>query len=334
MPTYRLRYVCETPLRFDRDVSLGAGSNEVLFLFSQKRGNDSTVNLRVDVDAENYLKASVLAQTVLMPAIDALSFSTGTPLLILHWDFVIKSEAGHTTRRALWCERRLEPAAVPLTPGSVGEANEILRQAGGPSLPLLWHRYALQRNLILDRFLFQWLAFEGVSGKTQVAAICPKCQQEVQHCARVLSHEGCDRRKAYAIFSQSDSTCSERDFNREIWGSARNSVFHGTKIPTPEFLAQLQSLSPKLRRACEREFARVYGVDERPRPQRDLEWSIYRYNMFEWRTVNPQEPFADDFPWDAVQREFGNMEPEEVRMQFPDTWPFKLLNFQVDSASW
>ena len=56
--------------------------------------------------------------------------------------------------------------------------------------------------------------------------------------------------------------------------------------------------------------------------------------MFEWQTATAEVTFAEDFPWDAVTREFGNMQEGEVRVADPATWPFRLLNYPRDSANW
>jgi hypothetical protein len=62
MPIYRFRYVCETSLQFDKDVSLESRGGKILFLFSQKKGTDNSVRLLVDVEAANYRDADVKAQ--------------------------------------------------------------------------------------------------------------------------------------------------------------------------------------------------------------------------------------------------------------------------------
>jgi hypothetical protein len=51
-------------------------------------------------------------------------------------------------------------------------------------------------------------------------------------------------------------------------------------------------------------------------------------------TANANDAFADDFPWDALNKEFGNMQPGEVRARFPETSPLKLLNFNKESENW
>jgi hypothetical protein len=221
-----------------------------------------------------------------------------------------------------------------LTQRAIDEAQQILAHARGSALELCWHRYALQRNLILDRFVFQWLAFEGLAGKRQIATICPECKKEVAHCEKPISHEGSDGNKAHELFSRIEPDISAAEFKRDIWGRTRNAVFHGTKYPSTEFLSRLTSLSPKLRKACDSELNLRYELGDQPRPTQDLELHIYRFNMFEWQTANPEKEFANDFPWEAIKKEYGNMQPGEVRVAFPEIWPFRQLNFNRDSQNW
>jgi hypothetical protein len=298
MPTYQIRYVCETSLQFTRDVPLKYRGKTILFLFSQKARTENTVRVLVDVEGTSYQDADMKAQSVLQPVMDAMAFSTGSPLLVQHWDFIIKDETGSKTRRAIWCQKRRDPAPLLLTQRALDEAQQILAEKIEPGIELCWHRYALQRNFILDRFLFQWLAFEGLSGKTQIPTVCPRCGSEVAHCETPLSHGGSDGRKAHELFSQIEPSCSARDFKKEIWGRTRNAVFHGTKYPSPELLSGLNSLTPKLRRTCDLEFNRRYKVGDgnRARPVQDLELHVYRTNIFEWQTANAENAFADDFP--------------------------------------
>jgi hypothetical protein len=334
MAAYRLRYVCETSLLFGEDVSLTVRGKNIHFLFSQKQPTENSVCILVDAEAEHYQQADLKAQSILQPALDALSFSTGSPLLLEQWDFIIKEETGSKARRAIWCKKRREPAPLRLIPRAVDEAQKMLAEGGESGLELCWHRYAVQRGLILDRFVFQWLAFEGLAGTSQIPTTCPQCGSEVTHCEKPISHEGSNGDQAYQLFSRIEAAGCAREFRRDIWGKTRNSVFHGSKYPSPEFLSRLHSLTPKLRQACDVELGKRYKLDEQPRPVRDPEFHIYRYNMFEWETATPENAFAEDFPWEAVNKEFGNMAPEEVRAGFPDTWPFKLLDFARESAGW
>jgi hypothetical protein len=51
MPAYRIRYVCETALQSENDVTFESGGRRVAFLFSQKKGEGNTIHVCVDVEA-------------------------------------------------------------------------------------------------------------------------------------------------------------------------------------------------------------------------------------------------------------------------------------------
>jgi hypothetical protein len=208
MPGYRVRYVCETSLKFDNDVALKSRGSTILFLFSQKRPEEHSVHLLVDVEGANYRDADVKAQSILQPGLDALAFSTGSPLLVLHWDFILKDEE---------------------------ESN----------LELCWHRYALQRNLILDRFVFQWLAFEGLAGKKQIPTICPHCKAEVTHCDNLYCTKDRTPTKHTNSFFESNLPFPLPNLS-EIFGDERETLsFTESNIHLLNFYQGCNPLVPK-----------------------------------------------------------------------------------------
>src|SRR5436190_15739110 len=103
MSTYRVRFVVETCIKSDDDIVFESKGHRVVLLLSQKKPSDETAHLQVDVDAANYQEAQLEAsEESVPPVLDALAFSTGTPLLLLHWDFVLKKEPGAEIRRAIY----------------------------------------------------------------------------------------------------------------------------------------------------------------------------------------------------------------------------------------
>jgi len=334
MPRYRFRYVCETSLQSEKEIPFDYKGQRIVFSFSEKENRDNAARASIEVEAANWKEADPRAQSILQPVLDAIAFATGSPLLLLYWDFVLKDEAGSRAREALWFEATKRPARFQLEQSEVDAAQTILSRDGDPQLALCWHRYAVQRELILDRFVFQWLAFEGLAGSRQIPTMCPRCGEEVTHCEKALSHEGSNRQRAYELFSRVEPSTPIQEFTKEVWGRVRNAVFHGSKYPGQQLLTRLNTLFPKLRRACESEFNGLYGLTDRPRAIRVLDWHGQRFNMFEWQTANAQEGFAADFPWDSVKREFGNWRDGEVRIGYPEKWPFRLLNFEKASANW
>jgi hypothetical protein len=160
MPTYRVRFVVKTAIRAKEEILLDHKGHRVVLLLTPKETPGDTGNVVVDVDGANYQDAQRRASgEIVPPVLDALAFSTGIPLLLLHWDYIRKNETTSDRRRAIYCEFEERTTPLGITEEAVFEAQKILSHENGPALPLCWHRYALQRNLILDRFLFQWLAF-------------------------------------------------------------------------------------------------------------------------------------------------------------------------------
>src|SRR4029077_21038926 len=120
--------------------------------------------------------------------LDALSFATGTPMLLRDCELVLKAEAGQNKRRALYVGHRHVPSLVPLESVEIEEAKKILATGEDLRLPLCWHRYSLDRQLAHEQFVFNWLAFEALAGDTDVSSRCPKCHAELEHCGRTISH--------------------------------------------------------------------------------------------------------------------------------------------------
>jgi hypothetical protein len=157
MPKYLLQYRVQTCLTQKHDVELSFDGHKATFLFSQK-GNDTSVGVQIELQSANNRDAQALAASFLLPQmLDNLSFSTGTPLLLEQCELVLKDEARSQKRRVIHVTKRNVPAPVELNDESCAEAQTLLGRNEDLSLSLCWYRYALYRNLALDRFLFQWL---------------------------------------------------------------------------------------------------------------------------------------------------------------------------------
>src|SRR5271165_5150369 len=103
MPLYRLRFRAETCLKREEDLAVEFQGHHALFLFASKAVQDKYVIAQVDVETNNSEQAWGKASASLLPPIlDALSFATGTPLLLRDCEVVLKSEPGHVARRALY----------------------------------------------------------------------------------------------------------------------------------------------------------------------------------------------------------------------------------------
>src|SRR6266478_1271565 len=107
MPQYLLRFRVESCLTRLQDLTVSYGEHHITFLFSQKRPEDTHVYVRVSLEAANNRLAQEIASSkIVPPVLDALSFSTGTPLLLGECDLILKDEAGSQTRRAIYVSNR------------------------------------------------------------------------------------------------------------------------------------------------------------------------------------------------------------------------------------
>jgi hypothetical protein len=296
MPAYQLAYSVESCIQNDSDLVLTYQDRPIRLLFSKKQKETAFVDAQIVVEGNNCNEALALAsESLLPPVLDALSFSTNTPLLLIDCKLVLKSEVGCGRRKALYISQSSVPTPVALSKETALAAQSILSAASQPVLPLCWQRYASHRELALDRFLFQWLAFEGLAGMRNVEVSCPKC-------GNVRTHAGSDKDKAFSILSASDPTTTRADFNRRIWGDARNAVFHGAGYPDPRHLAELVQLSERLRKACHGDLSKRHGLTGTYRPLQGGE-QMRRLHLFvEWQTSEPDAAYAADFPEESVAK--------------------------------
>jgi hypothetical protein len=328
MPSYCLRYRVETCLNRNEDLALEYGGYRMLFLFSQKKSEDRNAMVEIEVEAKDNREAQEKASGIVLPQVlDALSFTTCTPLLLGGCELVLKDESGSLARRAIYVAERKVPTPVRLTDESIEDAKAILGSPVGPGLPLCWHRYALVRRLALDRFVFQWLAFEGLAGERHVAVRCPNCGHE-------RAYRGSNKDRAYEIFAEASPGTGRQEFNEEIWGKARNTAFHGTKYPNPSQLLELTQITENLWRACEIQFARLYRPLNENREPEHFE-RLYRVFYFvEWETAERTARYAPDPPAEKLGKMAQAAAPGISAANFPDMSGFALLNYNRDAPSW
>jgi hypothetical protein len=328
VPRYLLRYRVQTCLTRNEDVELTFNGHRAVFLFGQKSANDTAVLVQIELDSTNNREAQILAASFLLPQIlDSLSFSTGTPLLLEHCELVLKDETGSHRRRVIHVAKRNVPSPVELNPESHLEAQALLGRSEHLSLSLCWYRYALYRQLALDRFLFQWLGFESLAGDKEIQVPCTNC-------GHVNSHSGSNKEKAYELYASAAPGTSRQRFNRDIWGAMRNAVFHGNKYPVPAFLAELVPVNETLRRACETEISSRAQLGERPRARRNLETIYYFYNFIEWTTTETESAFALDFPAKALSAMVEHGLSRSVGTNFPESSGYSVLTYEPDSREW
>ena len=297
MPRYLLRFKVETCLAYDQDLTVDFEGHQPSILFSEKTPEEKYVITQVELEAANNREAwDAAASTLLPPILDALSFATGTPLLLRDCELVLKGEDGSNTRRALYVGHRHVPSIAQLRTIEIEEAKQILAAGEGLKLPLSWHRYALDRQLVLEQFIFNWLAFEALAGDTDVPTRCPKCHEEMKHCGGAISHRSSNKAAARQIFQAAHPQTTDQEFNSQIWNKARNYVFHGRRYPDPKYLLHLLKHSQEIHTAVDRRIDEILGLTNRLRPHRGYETWYRRFMFVEWTTQNPPDRFASDWP--------------------------------------
>ena len=295
MPRYLLRFTADSCLTHDTDIVLSSRDVDVRFLFSKRRPDDEKLRVELQIDAANNRDAQARASGELLPlALDALSFTTGTPLLLSECELILKDERGSDLRQAIYVAHKSTPTKVALPQKAAEEASRILKSES-PSLAICWHRYALDRQLPLDQFVFNWLAFEALAGDAEIASRCSRCGETISHCDVPVTHTGSSKNRAAEIFCAANPEMTAREFTSKIWNTARNKVFHGRRYPSPEFLAEIFTISQSLRKASEAEISGLAGVAGN-KPNHRYEELFRIFYFVEWRTKDSAEPFAVDWP--------------------------------------
>lgn len=329
MPTYLLRYRVQTCLQKDRNISITREPHTVNLLFAERNAaREASVIAELEIEAQNNREAQMVAAgSVIPPVLDALSFSTGTPLLLEDCELVLKNEAGASERRMIYARRRNVPAPVDLSEEEIASAEKLLVTAEDHSLALCWHRYAHHRQLTVDQFVFQWLAFEVLAGDRDIETPCPNCGYPRRY-------RSSNKQKAFEMFRAADNGIEQATFNKEIWGRLRNAVFHGGKYPSPAFLSELGPVTKTLRRACEMAISRQLRMGASPNPHRPLEDTYNFYYFVSWQTNSPEQPYAEDGPLAALSKMAEEAELGRIYMRFPEPEGFDLLQYPADCLGW
>lgn len=333
MPTYLLQFTVESCLTKTTDVTITHDGADVTFLFSQRQANDKYLRARTKLEAANNREAQAKAATdVLPPILDALAYTTGTPLLLIECELILKDENGNAARHAIYVGHKASPTKIDLTDEALSEAAKVL-QIESLKLPVCWHRYALHRQLTLGQFIFNWLSLEALAGDADIPSRCRnhKCQKELEHCGLPVFHRGTSKTRAAEIFRAANSEISVSQFNSNIWDTARNKVFHGRSYPSPAYLGELASSSESLRKAAEREIADVAEIPHQ-RPYYRYEDLFRVYFFVEWNTSAPAQQFAADWPQAVLASRTAKAELNQVFVEAaPENVTFLVY---AKSASW
>jgi hypothetical protein len=334
MSSYLLRFNVDTCLSKREDLTLTFKGHSATFRFSKKTPGSTTATVETEVEAKNNREAHDIASGIsLPPVLDALSFTTGTPLLLRECELTLKDERGSATRRAIYVGKRLSPSQVRLSDEAIREVEEILANGDDLRLQLCWHRYGLDRKLALEQFVFHWLAFESLAGDADVTTRCPQCQTEVRHCERPVTHRGSNKVAAREIFRAANPDVPFSEFNTRIWGKARNSVFHGRGYPQPKYLVELNDITGLIHKATDKHLTAMLGLRERERAHHGYETWYRHFLFFEWATQDRATRFASDYPAKHLAQMTAEPEPGVAHYSSLEAG-IRLLNYQTESPGW
>ena len=305
MGKYQLKFPIETNLVRESDLEVNVDGSRATLLFSDRGDGSKTVDLLCEVEADNCWEAHEIASNSLVHLIlDAISFSTGAPLLAGRCRETLKSEAGQESRKLFFIGENRKFNPTTLTESAISEASSILEK-DGPTLPLRWLRYGAHRQYVLDRFVFSWLAFEELAGDLDIQSKCPKCEV-------VTTRRGANRERAFKMYSSVDREITRPKFNEAIWGRARNGLFHGSRVPDLAALAELHAISDHTRKAAEAEIVSSYGLEQRSRGPLSYDSVYFVYLFIEWKTKRVNDRFAADWPQEVVDQLAGASEIGDV----------------------
>jgi hypothetical protein len=335
MSNYLLRFKIDTCLTYSTDLSFNVASQQVLLLFSKRNPSDKHVLAELKVDATNATSAWNKCSTVALPKLlDSLSFATGTPLLLRDAEYVLKDETGQANRRMLYIGEKRLPHRVPIKQVDVDDTNKILAANADLRLPLCWHRYALDRTLALEQFVFNWLGFESLAGDADIPNRCPRCLNQLDHCGHAISHRSSDKAEAKKIFKAVYPDTTDKEFNRKIWGEARNDVFHGSKYPAPQYLGELLQISQKLHNVIDRRIGDVVGISDRLRPHTGYESWNRRFIFIEFATQQPNSAFAPDWPQTHLSAMNDDDEAHGPAHQAAFAAGIKIVDYNKEYPNW
>jgi len=139
MPHYQLRYRVQTCLRKEQNVSIASGAHTVRLLFAEREAvRGAGIIAELEIEAQNNREAQlVAAESAIPPVLDALSFSTGTPLLLESCETVLKNEARSELRKLIYVGKRSAPVSVELSDEDLVGASVLLTSPAEQEIALL-----------------------------------------------------------------------------------------------------------------------------------------------------------------------------------------------------
>lgn len=256
MPRYKVRFVLETPIAFEKDVDFEV-DDAVVSLRFQNRKDEGHVFVDAIVEANNFPAAFGTAMDSKIPRVlDALCLHRLAPAMITDFVYALKAEEG-PRRKAVVQHTVLEKYNVHLAPAHVQEIQEALSSGKTLSSTVMrWLRYSYQPITALERFIYGWLALENAAGTKTISNTCPKCQAEVNQRSATNWERASEILAAYRTESDKSKCATDiRDWNRNL----RNPTLHGGRATDGAIRNSMTSAQEQFRPAVEKHLRSTVG---------------------------------------------------------------------------
>lgn len=236
---------------------------------------------------------SLIADELLPPVLDLLSFQRKSPLLAITPTCAVKAQTGEHIRQAILVNEHREPNTCRVDTLIFQETEQSLVRgvASTDQKALRWLRNAYRPLPIRERFVFAWLALESLAGTRTLDKICPACGHNAGQ------YSTSNRDVARGIVQRWQPEVQDATFR--YWaGDLRNAVFHGGRVPNVRFLHDLQLASEKIIDAVEQHLNSRLNFDFQIRPVFVMgpDQIYYRHHFIEFCADNDQDEFAINFP--------------------------------------
>ncbi len=256
MARYKIRFVLETPLAFERDVDFQV-EDAVISLRFENRRDEQHVFVDATVDATNFPAACAIAMDDKIPRVlDPLCLHRLAPAMITDFVYALKDEKG-SRRRAVIQHTVSENHNVWLAPEHVKEIQDYLSsETRLSSIVMRWLRYSYQPITALERFIYGWLALENAAGTKNITNTCPKCCTEVNERSATNWERASEILAAFRAEPDKQKCAKEiRTWNRTL----RNPTLHGGKATDGAIRGLMTSAQEQFRPAVEQYLRSTIG---------------------------------------------------------------------------
>jgi hypothetical protein len=266
-------------------------------------GSEGIFNCYIIVEAENAAKASEKSNEIISEFLDILSFVTNCSLAALEIFVILKDEIVKIERTMFrQISKKMTRNIFIRQDYEVKTIKDILANNQKEKiydLSLRWLRFGFRARTYIEMYTYYWLAFERLISETQIEKNCPFCGKKLK------PYPAIDWDKAQKIFSQYDKQTDKNYFHNNIL-KARHKVFHGAALNS-SFYRKLSEICPKVEGVVKGILSDKYGckiVDLGLPNKPDTPNNFLGHYSF--RTSEPDEQFAMDYPDDEFMKKFQN----------------------------